>query len=385
MSSDVLRWARSCSRCASSKFSRHAKTPLQHRPSPDARFASLHVDLVGPLPESEGLKYLFTIVDRFTRWIEAVPLTCMTAEACAAALLRHWIARFGVPSDVTTDQGRQFSGSLWSKLHRLLGIKSLRTTAYHPQANGMVERFHRVLKERLMARDAGQDWMSHLPMVLLGVRASIREDSMTSPVHLVLGAPLRLPGQMLPDVLLASDPPSTTFVRDLQNSIKDALPMPVVHHGSTPSYLPSALKSAKAVYVRVDAVRPPLTRPYDGPYPVISRTDKTFVLQKGNKDWTVSVDRLKPAVVFPPGGQVPLPPSLPLDEPLDIRDTIPAVRVAPAIPAPADLPPPERPPAPVASVLPVRAPVPAPAPAPVPYRTRTGRISRPPDRFVAGS
>ena len=61
--------------------------PLTHRVEPDQRFSSLHVDLVGPLPQSENMRYIFTIVDRFTRWVEAVPLPTMTAADCASALL----------------------------------------------------------------------------------------------------------------------------------------------------------------------------------------------------------------------------------------------------------------------------------------------------------
>ena len=95
------------------------------------------------------MKYIFTMIDRYSRWIEAVPLAAMTAADCASALLRTWVARFGVPADITTDQGRQFSSDLWKEPHVLLGIRSLRTTAYHPQANGMVECLHRVLKERI--------------------------------------------------------------------------------------------------------------------------------------------------------------------------------------------------------------------------------------------
>ena len=167
------------------------------RPVPDERFSSIHVDIAGPLPVSEGFSYVFTIIDRTTRWLEAVPLTTITAAACASALLRHWVCRFGVPADVTTDQGRQFTSSLWAELTRLLGISSLRTTAYHPQANGMVERIHRVLKERLMARSPLADWMVHLPLVLLGVRTSVRQDSSWCPAELVYGATLRLPGEFL--------------------------------------------------------------------------------------------------------------------------------------------------------------------------------------------
>ena len=92
-------------------------------------------------------------------------MVTVTAKDCATVLLRHWIARFGVPQDVTTDQGTQFTSTLWAELMALLGIKALRTTSYHPQCNGMVERVHRVLKERLMARAARpSDWMATCPM-----------------------------------------------------------------------------------------------------------------------------------------------------------------------------------------------------------------------------
>ena len=128
MSSSVLAWARACAPCLQSKVSRHVRAPLSVRTPPDHRFYSVHVDLVGPLPISKGMCYLFTIVERYSRWVEAVPLPTMSAEDCAAALIRVWISRFGVPGDVTTDQGAQFTGNLWKELNRILGIKSLRTT-----------------------------------------------------------------------------------------------------------------------------------------------------------------------------------------------------------------------------------------------------------------
>ena len=105
------------------------------------------------------------------------------------------MSRFGAPQDITTDQGPQFTSALWAELMSLLGVKALRTTSYHPQCNGMVERIHRVLKERLMSRSAcAADWMLNLPLVLLGLRAATREDAPLSPAHLVYGCPLRLPG-----------------------------------------------------------------------------------------------------------------------------------------------------------------------------------------------
>ena len=104
MSKDVLAWSRSCPDCQASKVGRHIRAPLTVRGAAE-RFGSRHVDLVGPLPVSKGYKYLFTIVDRYSRWLEAVPLSSMTARDCATALLRSWISRFGVPGDITSDQG----------------------------------------------------------------------------------------------------------------------------------------------------------------------------------------------------------------------------------------------------------------------------------------
>ena len=99
---------------------------------PDARFDIVHIELVGPLPPSKGFTYLFMCIDRFTIWPEAIPLTSATTEAIAQSFLNGWSARFGVPSTIVTDRGRQFESHLWNSLMILLGTKRLRTTAYHP-------------------------------------------------------------------------------------------------------------------------------------------------------------------------------------------------------------------------------------------------------------
>ena len=100
---------------------------------PDFRFTALHLDIVGPLPESEGHSYLLTVIDRFSRWLEAIPLVDITAKTCATALLRHWVARYGVPASIVTDRGRQFTSELWAELAQVLGISRRQTTSYHPQ------------------------------------------------------------------------------------------------------------------------------------------------------------------------------------------------------------------------------------------------------------
>ena len=148
----------------------HIKAPVQHIAEPNRRFSHIHVDVVGPLPcSSEGYTHLFTIVDRSTRWTEAVPLRSTTVEACMQALFTGWVSRFRIPAHITSDRGVQFTSSLWSSLCSKLGISHHPTTAYHPhwipQANKLVERFHRQLKNSLRSWLCGQDWISHLPWV----------------------------------------------------------------------------------------------------------------------------------------------------------------------------------------------------------------------------
>ena len=88
-----------------------------------------------------------TMIDRSTRWVEVVLLSSTTASACADALVYGWISRFCVPAAITTDRGVQFTSAVWDVLCKRLGIQHITTTAYHPQFNWMVERFHWQLKD----------------------------------------------------------------------------------------------------------------------------------------------------------------------------------------------------------------------------------------------
>ena len=87
MARDIRQWARTCVACQRAKVGKHIVAPVEPLPMPDRRFASLHVDIVGPLPASQGFSYLLTIVDRFTRWPDAIPLTDISARSCARAFL----------------------------------------------------------------------------------------------------------------------------------------------------------------------------------------------------------------------------------------------------------------------------------------------------------
>lgn len=261
---------------------------------------------------SSGHSYLLTIIDRFTRWPEAIPIKDMTASTVVQAFLHNWVARFGAPAAVTTYRGRQFTSRLFAVVCRFLGARHHQTTAYHPRANGIVERLYRTLKSALRSDPSGQ-WVERLPLIMLGIRSATRSDFPLSPADLVFGAPLRLPGQFFDAATLQQPAPDPlNFATRLQSYWADLRPPPT-RPSSRKTFVHPELATATHVFLRHDGTRKPLQPPYDGPFLVRSRQDKTLTIRLPNRLEVVSVDRVKPAFLIPdvpvdhPSGLAPFP------------------------------------------------------------------------------
>ncbi|KAL1138342.1 hypothetical protein AAG570_008406 [Ranatra chinensis] len=133
MNANVARWTRACILCQRSKVGRHTVAPIGVFP-PAGRFEHVHLNIIGPLPPSQGKAYRLTMINRCTRWPEAAPIRETSAETIARAFYELWISRFGVPPKITTDQCRQFESltlktdsvlKLFTKLATMLGIQRL--------------------------------------------------------------------------------------------------------------------------------------------------------------------------------------------------------------------------------------------------------------------
>ena len=175
MSDSVKRWCNTCDLCAKGKPGPgKGKAPLKSS-VPTYPLDRLAIDIMGPLPVTrDGNEYIMVVEDYFTKWTEAYALPNHQALTVADKLVVEFISRYGCPSQIHTDQGREFQSDLFSAICDKLGIDKTRTCPYRPQSDGMVERFNRTLQNILclFVNEFRDDWDDHLPFITMAYRAT---------------------------------------------------------------------------------------------------------------------------------------------------------------------------------------------------------------------
>lgn len=292
MHRDIATWCKSCIECQQSKISRNVKTIPSHFAPPDGRFDQVHIDIVGPLPNCEGYTYCLTMMDRFSRWVEAVPMAETSVKTVARVFYDNWVARYGTPRLITTDQGAQFESRLFSALLSLIGCDRIRTTPYHPASNGLIERWHRCFKAAIMCHK-DKNWVRVLSTVLLGLRSHVRSDTNASPAEFIFGTTLRLPGEFFLSDDFSPDP--NIFLEEFREFMRQVRPVPIIHKSKNRSFYFKDLNSCSHVFYK-NMTKKALERPYTGPHKVVERiSDLVFKININGNHKNVSINLLKPA------------------------------------------------------------------------------------------
>ena len=169
-----------------------------HRTLETHPMGRVYIDLVGPLPGDEyrGQKvtHMLTMMDGFTKWAEAIPINDISAKGVAEVLLDQWVSRYGIPDQIHSDQGAQFTSEIFQSLMQMLGITKTTTPAYNPRSN-KVERLHRVLGDLLRSDQTGSPhrWVHKLPLALFAYRTTVSNVTGTTPFRALFGVNSRVP------------------------------------------------------------------------------------------------------------------------------------------------------------------------------------------------
>ena len=194
LGADVSRWCRECQECQKGNKTLQKKAELIPLPVIDQPFKRVAMDIVGPLRRTTtGFKYILTFMDFATRYAEAVPLKKIDAETVADALCQIF-TRLGIPDEILSDQGSNFMSTLMAAVFNLLQVKHIRTSPYHPQTDGMLERFHATLKAMLRKTcPASKEWDRWLPYACFAYRDTPHSATGFSPFELMFGRQVRGP------------------------------------------------------------------------------------------------------------------------------------------------------------------------------------------------
>lgn len=226
MAADVYEFVNRCAPCMTNRTRRERPSPTK-MPLPVAPGMFVAADLTGPFPvSSEGNRYLLSIMDHCTGWVEAKALPNKAAEGIFQFIFREYIPRFSAPEVFLTDNGLEFKNKLLMGHLKALGVDVRHTTPYHPQSNGMIERYHRTIKNmfRRLVNSRANNWETYLGDVLLVMRTVVSDVTGFSPFYLTYGRHPNRPHMQLYKTLMGSVGSEAAHrVDELSTALKEAV------------------------------------------------------------------------------------------------------------------------------------------------------------------
>lgn len=290
---DVENWCKRCTNCASVKGPHTRSRGTLKLYNVGAPWERIALDVAGPFPTSNsGNKYILVIMDYFTKWPEVFAIPNQEAVTIAEKLVNEVCCRFGVPLVIHSDQGRNFESAVFQETCRIMGLHKTRTTAYHPQSDGMVERFNQTLERHLakVVESHQKEWDRHITLFVMSYRSATHESTAVTPAYANFGRELRLPADLLTG--RPPDTPSniTEYASDLRDRIDD-VHMLVREHGQQASIKMKTRYDRKSYQVGFEegslvwlhnpmrrvGKSPKLSPSWEGPYKVVTKiNDVTY-------------------------------------------------------------------------------------------------------------
>ena len=195
----LSRFLRQCEVCEKTKPSTKTVRAPMKKCATERPMQRIAIDVLGPLPETEaGNRFIVVIADYFTKWTEAYPVPNHKAETIADKVIKEFFNRFGLPEFIHTDQGRDFESRLFQEMCTILEIEKTRTTPWHPQSDGMVERFNRTI-ETLLRQCVDQNqrnWDDKLSFCCAAYRSALHSTTAFTPNQLMMGRNLPMPSHL---------------------------------------------------------------------------------------------------------------------------------------------------------------------------------------------
>ena len=316
MLADVKTWCKTCKICMSRKNTiKNQVVPLKPIKPPKAPMETTAMDIVGPLPMSMlGNKYILVFSDYLTKWPEAIAIPDQKAETIAKIFVEKIIFSYGAPKRIITDQGTNFMSDLLKAICELFDIIKLNTSPYHPQTDGLVERFNGTLLNMLSSytNTNQSDWDIHIPSCLFAYRTAVHPATGESPFFLMFGRDTYLPIDhlIITQVTHLQDDPNykDVITEQITQAWRIARQNILYSQESYKDYYDKKAKDHtykigdRVLLYTVQAKKGKtnkLYRPYQGPYRIISITDtnlKIIPIFKPNAEAiTVHVNRCRPA------------------------------------------------------------------------------------------
>lgn len=303
MNKDIEKFVRSCPRCQINKINRRPiKNPMLITTTSSKTFQRVALDIFGPLKEtSKGNKYVLSLQDDLTKFTLFIPIPNQEARTIADAFFRNFISKFGIPTSILTDQGQNFMGFVLQNLCKILKIKKLNTTPYHPQCNGALERVHATLAEYLRNfTERDNSWDQILDFASFAYNTNVHSSTNYTPYELVFGYKPEIPTSLYSTNEYTYD----EYNNYLKNKI--TLTQRIAKENILKNKEKSKLNYDKHVnqkkYKIGDKIliktpnRGKFDSLYDGPYTVISVNDVYVKIKRRNKIITYNINNTKPYI-----------------------------------------------------------------------------------------